>query len=69
METNKLKQFIKTFGTEGQSDRFRGCIAKNGDNCNGEYKVYDDIIYFTYEGENSKLYDSMEMPFRIVDLT
>ena len=68
MTIDKLTSFIKVFGSEGQSDRFKGCTAKNGDICNGEYKVYNNIIYYTYEDENGKLYDSYEVPSRIVNL-
>jgi len=67
-EIDKLVNFIKVFGTEGESERFKGCKAKNGDSCNGEYKIYNNIIYFTYEDKTGNLYDSNEMPNRIIDL-
>ena len=63
----KLNNFIKIFGLEGCSDRFKGCTAKNGDVCNGEYKVEDNQLFFTYTDSKNRIYDSPEMPSRIIE--
>ena len=57
-----IEQFISIFGTEGYSERFKNCKDKNGNICNGEYKVYDDTIFYTYIDKKGNLYDSSEIP-------
>lgn len=56
------QEFIKHFGTEGYSARFEGCMAKNGDISNGQYKVEANEILYTYIDKNGMLYDSKEVP-------
>lgn len=58
----KIKDFIKVFGESGHSARFEGCIAKNGDISNGQYKVEASVIYYTYIDKNGMIYDSAEVP-------
>lgn len=58
----EAKYFIQLFGETGHSKRFENCEAKNGDICNGEYKVEADKIYYTYIDKNGMLYDSEEIP-------
>lgn len=64
---NKLSDFIKMFGIEGCNERFKGCTSKNGDVCNGEYKVEDDQLFFTYTDSKNRIYDSLEMPSRVIE--
>ena len=63
----KTQQFIQHFGTEGHSARFEGCMAKNGDISNGQYKVEAGVIYYTYTDKKGMTYDSKEVP--VLNLT
>lgn len=63
-----IQQFKSIFRESGHSARFEGCTAKNGDICNGEYKVEGNKLYFTYTDKNGMQYDSEEMPTRFIIL-
>lgn len=62
------KDFVKIFGLEGQSSRFEGCEAKNGDKATGEYLSENKEVYFVYLDSKGRQYQSTEMPQRKVIL-